>query len=233
MSPIYVPGKVVLAKSYTAGDRYFNETSLLLHGNGTNGSATITDNSPSPKVVTPAGNAQISTAQSKFGGASIDNSTLGSYLSIPSSNAFQFDLNDFTVEFWLYFVSSATESRLIAFGGPNNTQLNLAYKNGGNRLTIVNEGVSHILVTTQDLIANSWQHIAYVRASNSLRLFFNGTQIGPTVGVASINSSVPASLIVGDGVMRGYIDDLRVTKGVARYTANFTPPTAPFADGYY
>ena len=228
--PIYTPGKLILKKEPVLAEPYYNDVSLLLHGDGANGSTTITDSSPTPKTVTAVGSAQISTTQSKFGGSSIDNSVLGSYLSVAATTAFMFGTGDFTVELWLYFVAAASECRIIAFAGPNNTQLNLAYKNGGNRLTIVNEGVSHILTTSQDLIANSWQHIAYTRAANNLRLFFNGTQIGSTVGVAAINSNVSASLIVGDGVFRGYIDDLRITKGVARYTANFTPPTAPFPE---
>jgi hypothetical protein len=61
-------------------DPVFNNVSLLLHGNGTNGSTTITDNSPTPKTVTAVGNAQISTAQSKFGGASIAFDGTGDYL---------------------------------------------------------------------------------------------------------------------------------------------------------
>jgi hypothetical protein len=71
--PIYTPGKVTLAKGQPVPVdlQGFGSVSLLLHGNGTNGSTTITDNSPSPKTVTAVGNAQISTAQSKFGGASM------------------------------------------------------------------------------------------------------------------------------------------------------------------
>ena len=76
--------------------------SLLLHGNGTNGSTTITDSSPTPKTVTAVGNAQISTAQSKFGGASIAFDGTGDYATVPSASAFDFGTADFTVEAWVY-----------------------------------------------------------------------------------------------------------------------------------
>jgi hypothetical protein len=105
----YTPGKLVLKKdSVAATDTNINEVSLLLHGDGTNGSTTITDSSLTPKTVTAVGNAQISTAQSKFGGASILLDGSGDYLDVGSNSAFGYGLSDFTIETWVYRnVSSA------------------------------------------------------------------------------------------------------------------------------
>jgi hypothetical protein len=84
-------------------DPYRSQVSLLLHGDGTNGSTTIVDSSPSPKTVTAVGDAQISTAQSKFGGASIAFDGNGDYLDASSSNQYAIGTEDFTVEGWVYF----------------------------------------------------------------------------------------------------------------------------------
>jgi hypothetical protein len=98
-------------------DPVFNNVSLLLHGNGTNGSTTITDNSPSPKTVTAVGNAQISTAQSKFGGASIAFDGSGDYLTVLNSSQFNFGVDDFTIEAWFYRTSTA-QFEIASCGNP-------------------------------------------------------------------------------------------------------------------
>ena len=93
--------KLNLRKNYIPLDASYSSVSLLLHGNGINGSTTITDNSPSPKTVTAVGNAQISTAQSKFGGGSIAFDGTGDYLTTPNNSDYQFGTSDFTVECWI------------------------------------------------------------------------------------------------------------------------------------
>jgi len=235
MSPIYTPGKVVLAQTYVEGDRYFNETSLLLHGNGTNGSTTIVDNSPTPKTLFAVGTTQISTAQSKpgFGGSSIYLGSAGSLNVTNQTTDFSFGTGDFTAEAWIYFVSITGETRIFAFaGGEANTTLNVGYNFGNNnKFTIVNESVAHIATSSVGFTPNTWQHFAFTRSSGTCRLFLDGTQI------ATVNSSVgnnnPGTFVIGYGTFLAYYDEVRITKGVARYTANFTPPTDPFADGYY
>jgi hypothetical protein len=214
-------------------DPQFGSVSLLLHGNGTNGSTTITDNSPTPKTVTAVGNAQISTAQSKFGGASILFDGTGDYLDVGSNSAFGYGLSDFTIETWLYRnVSSSLQVIIDQRAGVvtqlaptlyfNATSL-FYYANGGNRIT---GGV---------VPASQWVHIALSRSGTSTKLFINGLQGGSTY--SDSNNYIDSPARVGganDGSsvasLNGYLDDIRITKGVARYTANFTPPTAPFPD---
>jgi hypothetical protein len=214
-------------------DPQFGSVSLLLHGDGTNGSTTITDNSPTPKTVTAVGNAQISTAQSKFGGASILFDGTGDYLDVGSNSAFGYGLSDFTIEAWVYRnVSSALQVIIDQRAGVvtqlaptlyfNATSL-FYYANGGNRIT---GGV---------VPASQWVHIALSRSGTSTKLFINGLQGGSTY--SDSNNYIDSPARVGganDGSsvasLNGYLDDIRITKGVARYTANFTPPTAPFPD---
>jgi hypothetical protein len=214
-------------------DLFRSNVSLLLHGNGSNGSTAFTDNSPTPKTVTGVGNAQISTAQSKFGGASIAFDGTGDYLSVPQSSEFSFGSNDFTVEFWLRVTAVPVGiTLLLDFRSAGSdiapalyleaiTRSLMYFTNNANRIT----GSSMPLAT--------WAHIALSRSAGSTKLFIDGVQTGSTYTDA--NSYVSSVLKIGAGFnnadsLNGYIDDLRITKGVARYTANFTPPTAAFPD---
>jgi hypothetical protein len=246
MSPIYVPGKVVLAQTYTAGDPYlYTNTVLLLKGDGTNGSTTILDSSKvagSPKTVTAAGNAQISTVQSKFGGSSISFAGgTGSRLTAPNTTDLALLSADFTVEMWAYFATADNEffywnCNDNAFGGLRLIQFSstsiqvLASTNGSAHTTNVS--------ANNALSVNSWQHIAVSKQGSALKIFVDGIEVLATTITGALNNggrnniggrSFPAS----QNTMTGYIDDLRITKGISRYNATFTPPTASFdSDGY-
>jgi hypothetical protein len=231
--PIYVPGKVVLRKDGVAAtDTNIREVSLLLHGNGTNGSTTITDSSLTPKTVTAFGNAQISTAQSKFGGASIAFDGTGDYLTTPNNSDYQFGTSDFTVECWIN--TTDTSFNLISM-------TTAAVGNWGAVIFSsqfywqINYGVTNLIsaVPCSSILNGAWNHIAITRSSSSLRLFFNGVLQGASPYTDSTNYNGTGVLAIGSGIngdFNGYLDDLRITKGVARYTANFTPPTLPFPD---
>jgi hypothetical protein len=219
------------AASYTGsvtipglGDSAFANVSLLLHGEG----ATIADNSGTPKTFTTTGSVATSTARAKFGTGSL---LIGasSTLTTNSSSDFAFGLGDFTVEAWMNFATLPTgESRLIRFGSDANQFFNLAYGASSNTFTIVNESVAHVLSTSQAVATNQWHHVAYTRSGNEVRLFFNGAMLG-SVSISNVNT--PATfmqLSAGDGSI--YYDEVRATKGLARYIAAFSPPSAVFAD---
>jgi hypothetical protein len=208
--------------------------SLLLHGDGANGSTAITDSSPSPKTVTVFGNTQISTAQSKFGGASLLFDGSGDYLTISNpDNAFVFS-GDFTIEAW---VRRSTGLNVIY---TNNSTGEWNSRGGGvhidaNRYEMT--GIGSVNYTTGTIAADTWTHLALVRSGSSVLMFINGnfdstrtssTTIGngtnvPGVGLLDSFAGTPRQF------WNGYIDELRVSK-VAQYTANFTPPAAPFPD---
>jgi hypothetical protein len=221
----------------TAGNpSFFSNVSLLLHGNGTNGSTTITDNSSSPKTVTAVGNAQISTAQSKFGGASIAFDNAGDYLTLASNSAFAFGTGDFTIEFWVYMNSLKGGINFINSnnGSGSGTNSIIVGLNGGNALEYYINSGSRI-VDPVAISTGNWVHVALCRGSGTSRMFKNGSQVGANFTDTQIVSSTNTFLIGtrDDNLnfsFNGYIDDLRITKSVARYTANFTPPAAPFPD---
>lgn len=209
-------------------DPYRSQVSLLLHGDGTNGSTTITDSSPTPKTVTAFGNAQISTAQSKFGGSSIAFDGTGDYLTLPTDNNLVLT-SDFTIEFWIYPNSVSGSGHLIA---TQSVDFTIQFSNAASDQLMVYDGNSNVI---SSVALSTWSHIAIVRQSGSLQGYINGIAKGSAWNNISqtrftLSSAFIGSRWTGGNSYNGYIDDLRITKGVARYTANFTPPTAPFPD---
>jgi hypothetical protein len=230
---LLISGDLMLAKdSVAATDTNIREVSLLLHGDGTNGSTTITDSSLTPKTVTAVGNAQISTAQSKFGGASIAFDGSGDYLTVLNSSQFNFGVDDFTIEAWCYRTSTATSFEIVSYGNPGADGLFF-----GSTTSAISFGTGPAVVlasSSTSLALNVWTHIAVTRSSNVTRVFANGIAGATTTNALNnLNSTTVFRVGINRAVnvfATGYIDDLRITKGVARYTANFTPPTAPFPD---
>lgn len=209
------------------GDPYYNQVSLLLHCDGTNGSTTFTDNSPTPKTITVIGNAQISTAQSKFGGASALFDGTGDELTAPTSPDFAFGTADFTIEFW-YRSALATGQNVfdIRPSGSNGAYPALFVGTSGEVSYYVNSAY-RILSGAGAVTANTWTHIAVTRAGTSTKLFIQGAQAGSTW----TDATTYAQSVVRIGVSaNGNLDDIRITKGVARYTTTFTPHTVAHPD---
>jgi hypothetical protein len=212
---------------------------LLLHGNGTNGSTNIVDSSPTPKTVTANGNAQISTAQSKFGGSSILFGGNG-YLSVPDSLDLQMQISDFTIEAWIRLSQQSSSSQAIVSKYTTFAVATLFFavirnnhpSNPGGLFLL--HGSTGFLFGSNLFNNNVWYHVAVSRSSGSLRAFVDGIQVDTTKtisGSASSNSTVRIGVSHdNDSYFFGNIDDIRITKGIARYTANFAPPTAPFPD---
>ena len=236
MSPLTESTRLTLAKGQPVpNDPYlYTDTVLLLHGDGTNGSTNIVDSSKvagSPKTVTAVGNAQISTAQSKFGGASIAFQT-PSALTVLNSSQFNFGVDDFTIEAWCYRTSTATSFEIVSYGNPGADGFFF-----GSTTSAISFGTGNGVVlasSSTSLALNVWTHIAVTRSSNVTRVFANGIA-GATTTNALNNLNSTTVFRVGtnravNAFATGYIDEFRITKGVARYTANFTPPTAPFPD---
>jgi len=227
-------------------DQDYRNVSLLLHGNGANGSTTIVDNSPSPKTVTAVGNAQISTAQSKFGGASIAFDGSGDFLTIPANNAFDIGSGDCTAELWFYVNANPGSTfgayRRMLIGNYANSTSGWSLQLGGTSTAytsiIFGDGDDTIINASVAVSQNVWHHVALAKNGANCRLYFNGSQVGSTASRPTFYSSSTRAFYVGrlnfSGTeawdFSGFIDDIRITKGVARYTSNFTPPTAPFPD---
>jgi hypothetical protein len=211
-----------------------SNVSLLLHGDGSNGSTTIVDSSPSPKTVTAFGNAQISTAQSKFGGASIAFDGSGDYLQVNPAPVIALGTENFTVECFLYLnsIPSVNNNYIIDQRTSSNTAAFALFLDS-TRLRWALDGAT-VIAPTAAWQSQAWTHVALVRNSGVVTAYINGSQIFTGSNTYAMQSP-PSPTTVGarytlSESLDGYIDDLRITKGVARYTANFTPPTAPFPD---
>lgn len=241
---------VIYIDSYRFGvsgptDPYFSNVSLLLHGDGTNGSTTIIDSSPSPKTVTAFGNAQISTTQSKFGGGSLYfDGTAGTYASA-TDNDFAFGANNFTFEFWVYFPSGfafATGMAPIYIGNNNNTTFSpFSIRDASGTVVSYINGVTspawniaaNVAFTT--IARDQWLHWCIARDGSNWYTFENGQIKSQWVNSDAVYNPLGGNVLTlaraaTDSIqyVECFIDDLRITKGVARYTSNFTPPTAPF-----
>lgn len=208
-------------------DPYFSSVVALLHMDGADGSTTFTDVKGHP--FTANGNAQIDTAQRKFGGASGLFDGTGDSLTTPSSADWAYGTGDFTWELQLRLATTAGNQHIIEHGGNNGT---LSY-DVGLRYYNPTAGVGSPLYTTRPaLIAGVWHHVAVSRFGGTTRLFVDG--VLKASGTDSHNYPTQAlrfgDYSGGDFAFNGHMDEVRITKGVARYTANFTPPQLPFAD---
>jgi hypothetical protein len=217
----------------TAPPTNITNTQLLL--NYTN--AGIYD-SAAKNVLETVGNAQVSTTQSKWGTTSLYcPATNGNYfISPPNQPNLLFGTGNFTVEAWIYptaFTNTATG--LIGYGlSGGYVDWNLEISTSGAVLYIDNDGGR--FTSSSNLSTNVWTHIAIARTNTAVTMYFNGTSVGSYSTINNISgSSTSARLYVGTGAQQpgsrqfiGYIDDPRITKGYARYTANFTAPTEAF-----
>lgn len=221
--------------NFAAGDPYFANVSLLLHGDGANGSTTIVDSSPRPKTVTAIGNAQISTAQSKFGGSSIAFDASGDYLRLDGSSDFAFGTGEWTIEFFYYAngTSKAFETLFDTRASGQSLSNGIAIYHGGNASTITCETGS-ISVSINGFTLGQWHHVAFSKVGTNLRAFLNGGQSGPAVTHTAniiVNANRP---VIGTNLnlqfsLDGFLDEFRIT-AAGRYAGNFTPPPAPFPD---
>ena len=208
-------------------------TSLLL--SGTNGG--ITD-AAAKNVLETVGGAAISTAQSKWGGSAMYFDGSGDYLSMVETAILNFGSSDFTIEAWIYATATVGANRPIWSTGTNSTNWMSLYLHtaaGRPEFAIISGGSNIIDLFPSDVVStNTWYHLAVTRSGSTFRMFLNGTVISSGTSATAVpdytdNYRVGYGRWNGDtGVYAGYINDLRVTNGYARYTANFTPPTAAF-----
>ena len=188
------------------------------------------------------GDTRISTAVTKFtGGSSIYFDGTGDYLTTSLNQNLQFGTGDFTVECWSYLLSKVTNYPCI-FGNYNSyttgaLSLFAGHNSGTNTLyqVAVNGVTFPVIQSTTAISYNNWVHLAVVRSSGVITLYINGVANG-TYSFSGALNGVGSTFCIGtafdniaNGYINGYLSDFRVTKGYARYTANFTPSTVPFS----
>ncbi|MGE0338119.1 MAG: LamG domain-containing protein [Gammaproteobacteria bacterium] len=222
-----------------SGDPYWSNVVALLHMDGTDGSTTFIDERG--HTFTANGNAQIDTAQSQFGGASGLFDGTGDYITTPDSADWDFGTGDFTVEFFVRFNALPTSDAHTIVGNyvSGTTGWYVQFRNDapGARLTFGSSGDSPQNDFTWSPSLATWYHVAVSRAVGTARAFVDGGQIGADVTNAENISGSTGVLMVGAlnlgpiQYLNGWLDELRITKGVARYTSSFTPPSGPFPAG--
>lgn len=176
------------------------------------------------------GNAQISTSVKKYGTGSLAFDGTGDGLFARSTPDSAFGTGDFTVEFWINLAANLGSFVKIVQMGTTGNCFTIETQSTTNVLNITNFTSTVYLASSTALTTSTWIHVAVTRASGTLRIFQNGTQTGSVANTVDFPNA--GGLYIGQSstgqAMNGYIDDLRITKGYARYTANFTPPTAAF-----
>lgn len=193
----------------------------LCHFDGTDGSTTITDETGIAWTV--SGNAQLDTAIAKFGSAALLLDGSGDFITSTDASL-ALGTSNFTIEFFAYRAAQGVHN-IVSYDSNNAIYCNsgsddLIFQTGGvNRITIVG-----------GLPITSWTHIAVCRAANVFKMFTNG--IGSSTS-AVVHNYTTARVDIGQrngstNRFNGSIDELRITKGLARYSSDFTPPAAPF-----
>ena len=212
-------------------DPNFSSVTSLLHFDGADGSTTFTD--VKGKTWAAGGSAQLDTAQTKWGASSL---LLGSgdYISTGGSTDYS-PLGDFTYECWVR-TTDISSIHVIASTRSGGTgwqfQINAG---GGVQITFFGSygGGAAVVFSSSKLSTNTWYHVAWTHTGGTWRVFINGVLEGALAPAGSYASNT-ATLYLGydpafsGRYFSGHIDDSRITKGVARYTANFTPPALPF-----
>lgn len=235
------------SSSASAGEAFdadFSNVALLLHGDGN-----LTDASIHGHAVTAVGNA-AATGGAKYGSASIAFDGNQDWLSIPASTEFDFP-GDFTIEFWVYFNGNAPPT-LGAYGTAILARYD-GYSAGANKgwqvridgetytTVYVYTGATSLNMSGAAISQNVWHHVAVVRSGSTIKSYLDGVQYGdPVTNSEPFVPSTALPLYAGAIVteppegyrlyLNGRLDDIRITKGVARYLSTFTPPTSAFAD---
>jgi hypothetical protein len=236
-------GNVNLSGSLSTMDDY---TKLLLHMNGADASTAFID-SATGKSVTANGNAQIDTAQSKFGGASGLFDGAGDYLTLADSDNWNFGTGDFTIDFWVRF-NVLQDSEFVAQSIDGSNEWTLMYSHTGTKIYFQDWGAGVNMYCDWTPSVDIWYHIALVKSENAA----GGTKIY-IGGVSQTLTNAPADYTMSDlatvltigrraltetRYLNGWIDELRISKGIARWTSNFNVPiseygTAKFGDIQY
>lgn len=232
---LYVSGDST-PQDWIAGYDVTPDVRLLLNANGANGSTNFTDLSAYAYTVVGAGDAKISTEQSKFGGSSIKLDGTGDYLYLDNTPAPTFGTSDFTIEMWVYMPNPQSPwyadiaGVLIDTRSGGTTDGFIFYLTGYNYISIW----EHAITPTRSLPINQWAHIAMVRSDGVISIFVDGDFAG---SVAATRNCTSTKLTIGTttdnrsttnlgGKFNGYIDGIRITKDVALYAPGIAIPSS-------
>lgn len=219
------------ASSVTVGDIYWSDVVLLLNGNGSGNDFSTAD--ALGHTVTPSNDAAFSSAKSKFGESSISFDGSGDYLTISDSSDFTIATSEsFCFECWAYLSSASVNRAIFAVGtGASTRWVSLYVKTDLKPAFYL---YSSEYTSTAAMTLDTWHHIALRRSSGAWALYLDGISRAAATATAGVN---PTYLMLGRDPAQtawdfsGYLDDIRLTIGQARYTSTFTPPTEAFVSG--
>lgn len=218
-------------------DTYYSNVVSLLHFDGADASTTFTDQRG--RVWTPSGNAQIDTAQKKYGTAAALLDGAGDYLTTANNADFNIENNDYTIEAYVRALGAGTERAIVSkrestsnaneylFVIDTSNKLAFSGWNAGGATRVV------ILAGATALTTGDFHHVAVTKEGATWSVFLNGVLDGTVTETGAVVAKPLAVTIGRDGssvprYYNGWIDELRITKGVARYVNNFAPPAAAF-----
>ena len=222
---------------------YDTYTKLMLHCDGTDGSTTFTDESG--KTMTAVGTAQLDTAQKKFGTASLMLDGDSDYVTTPDHDDWNFGAGDFTIDFWVRFNAGAIGAKQHFFTQNVTAQAESTWyfgKTAGDKLELLEYDVATLtygayftMTSAWSLAAATWYYIEVVRNGANCYMFIDGVSQALTetkpFGTFLDKDSVlyiGRSITGAAGYVNGWMDEIRISKGIARHTANFTPPSAAY-----
>jgi hypothetical protein len=167
----------------------------------------------------------------------------GDYLASAYTPAQDLGTGNFTIELWAYWSSLSATTGLFqkAYTTDGNTWqgIHVFVSTAGTINFETNDTLSNgttgaRISSSSNVNTGTWYHIAFVRSSGTTSIYLNGTSVGSGSNSGSCDNTYGLQVGIArpntNWVMNGYIDDLRITKGIARYTTTFTPPTRAFED---
>ena len=219
-----ISGSTVEATSYTK---------LLLHCDGEDSGTTFMDDSGRLHTVTANGNVHTDTSVKKFGTASAQFDGTGDYLSLADNGDWTFGTGDFTIDLWVYPTDIGGGGNEIFINAATNQYINFGIDNSGKLLFYIGNGTWQSIPSGVGtaLTNDSWQHVAVTRSGGTVKLFVDGAVVADRTQAESID---PPDIEIGSCVggtsdtFTGYMDEIRISKGVARWTAGFTPETSAY-----
>lgn len=210
---------------------------LLIHGNGADESQTITDSGPTGHTITANGNVQIDTAQSKFNGSSILFDGTGDYLSFADHANWNMGSGKFTIETWARFASVASAGTIFTQQQDVSNIASFTYTSSAAYFRLLSGGDSIVEFSgAWSISVNTWYHIVLIRGwggnANSWAICLNGTAIATDTDDSAWPDYSEAFHVgmwnVSTYPFNGWMQEFRIVKGTAIWTANFTPPSKPY-----
>lgn len=237
-----VDGKI----QFTTPDSY---TKLLLHFNGTNGSKTIVDSADATRTFNLGGGTEacmIGSSNYKFGNTAWSNGTVGYFQSSGDEPAWDAVSSSasYTIDCWIYLRSAPGSGDSMGLvehyqdvsnnwrffyyatgsGGTNDSGFIWAVTSGGVGIMQFNPS------SWGGLDLNNWHHIAMVKNGTNYNTYYNGVSkaSGTSTNTADFNAPIIFGLRVGSYTLDGWLDEVRISQGIARWTNNFTPPARSY-----